>query len=364
MKLNEGKIEWGKRMAFKKLISIYEFSQVNYLFWNKELRSKIKVNTIDKLKMLRKGFHGESKIIYQLSSNNYSNYISDYHRLYSKFINKKYSFILNNKVIFAHTFKDFIKVPRSYALIEKGRIIPLESNLRDFATFIEHLNSNKFGVLKPISGGGGKGVLILKVENGEIYVNNKLTTTEHLKNILESLDDYFYSQFINQSEFSKSFNPTTLNSIRIVTMIDPKTNKAFIPIAVQRIGTNQSAPADNWTQGGISAEINIENGILGKGVTYPFNSNVTWLDKHPDTGLNIEGVKIPEWNKIKETLLDVANKFPYIKYVGWDVVLTEQGVMVIEGNNCSDVNLLQVHRPLLKDHKVRDFYKYHGIIKN
>lgn len=49
-------------------------------------------------------------------------------------------------------------------------------------------------------------------------------------------------------------------------------------------------------------------------------------------------------------------------YVGWDIIVTDDGYKIIEGNNYSDVNLLQIHRPLLADPRVRRFYLYHGII--
>ena len=99
-------------------------------------------------------------------------------------------------------------------------------------------------------------------------------------------------------------------------MIDPIHNNAFIPIAVYRIGTKQSSPADNWTQGGISALIDIETGRIRKGVIYPRNGKKVFLEKHPETGARIEGQLIPNWNKIKEKILNASNKHKYIKYIG------------------------------------------------
>lgn len=88
------------------------------------MRSKIKVDPLKRIKMLLNGFHGESKIIYQLTDDNISSYLSDYRRLKSKFINKRYSYILNNKILFEQIFKNSIKVPDSLAIISKGRIVP------------------------------------------------------------------------------------------------------------------------------------------------------------------------------------------------------------------------------------------------
>lgn len=128
----------------------------------------------------------------------------------------------------------------------------------------------------------------------------------------------------------------------------------FIPIAVYRIGTKQSSPADNWTQGGISALIDIETGRIGKGVIYPRNGKKYFLKNIRKLVQELKGNLIPNWDKIKE-LLNASNKNKYIKYIGWDVVITDEGIKVIEGN-CSDMNLLQVHKPILGDVRVRSFF--------
>lgn len=341
---------------------IYKFLQVIYLFLRNANKRSLRVGIFKKMSMLSKGFFGESNVIYQFNQNNYKDYLSDYKRLKSKFINGRRSDALNDKLIFERIFKDSIKIPKSYALITKGKIIPLDGGIKDTNTLLDYMSRYKNCVIKPVSGGGGHGVILLKMIGDKLYANDKPITIDDLSKRIAQLDNYFISEFIQQGEFSSQFNPSTLNSMRVVTMIDPDTNKAFIPIAVQRIGTNKSAPADNWTQGGISAEIDVESGVIGKGVSYPNDDMLIWHDKHPDTNSDIEGVTVPDWDGIKKSILNVANKHPYIKYVGWDIVLTDDGIMVIEGNNCSDVNLLQIHRPLLKHEKAKKFYKYHDVI--
>jgi Sugar-transfer associated ATP-grasp len=52
-----------------------------------------------------------------------------------------------------------------------------------------------------------------------------------------------------------------------------------------------------------------------------------------------------------------------MNYVGWDIIVTPNGPVVLEGNYFSDVNLLQVHRPLLSDERVHGFYDHHGILQ-
>lgn len=354
----------GELILIDFIIRVYKYAQINYLFWKKEFSSKLKPSFFEWLSMVTKGFHGETKFIYNLSENNPSSYLSDYNRLKTKFINKNSAAILNNKISFERTLKDYVDVPKTLAVVTNGKIIKIddENGIEDLKTLCNYLDRETHAVLKPIGGGGGEGINILKKINNDVYINGKVSTLDELSNKIKTLDDYFISEFINQGSFPTNLYPDTLNSMRIVTMIDPDTSKAFIPIAVQRIGTLVSSPADNWTQGGLSSEIDVDTGLLSKGASYPFKRKVEWHSAHPETGSIIEGKRIPEWDYVKDSILEAANKHPYIKYIGWDVVSTVNGLMVIEGNNYSDMNLLQIHRPLLKDDRVKRFYQYHNII--
>jgi hypothetical protein len=46
------------------------------------------------------------------------------------------------------------------------------------------------------------------------------------------------------------------------------------------------------------------------------------------------------------------------------VVVARDGPVLIEGNNKSDVNLIQAHRPLLANARVRAFYERHGLLRH
>lgn len=57
-----------------------------------------------------------------------------------------------------------------------------------------------------------------------------------------------------------------------------------------------------------------------------------------------------------------STKLPFLPYVGWDIIVTDDGYRVLEGKAFSDVNVLQIHTPLLRDPRVHSFYKAHGIV--
>ena len=47
-------------------------------------------------------------------------------------------------------------------------------------------------------------------------------------------------------------------------------------------------------------------------------------------------------------------------FLGWDVVVTADGIRLLEGNANTGMNVLQVHGPLLSDPRIRRFYESHG----
>jgi len=65
-----------------------------------------------------------------------------------------------------------------------------------------------------------------------------------------------------------------------------------------------------------------------------------------------------------EIVLDLAGHFSHLwQYVGWDIILSSEGVpMVIEGNRATDVDIMQIHEPLLSDPRRRRFYEHHTVI--
>jgi hypothetical protein len=67
----------------------------------------------------------------------------------------------------------------------------------------------------------------------------------------------------------------------------------------------------------------------------------------------------------KKLALDLACYFGDLNYAGWDIYVSPEGPMIIEGNgDLPDPDLIQVHSPLLVSKRVRSqFYKYGMISK-
>lgn len=336
-----------------------------------DLKSNWPLGWLKRFKMWKLGFLSDKYAAYDLKRNENHLYTTDYQEIIARFINYPYSEVLNNKLIFERFYREHIKVPKSYAIIDNGLIYEYRLSDKSYnepktniGPELEKL-AEQYGklVMKPIKGAMGAGVMIVGFAgSGRLAINNKIYDTSALEEILRSFKKYFISEYIEQASYSKNIFPDAMNSMRILTMIDPKENRPFIAAAVKRFGTCKSAPVDNNTIGGISAAIDINTGELSKASQFT-GKEVIWHSKHPDSGATIEGLVIPNWTDIKEQIYNLLTCFPMIKYVGWDIAEQDERIVALEGNNHPQARLLQIHKPLLGDERVVRFYKHHRIIK-
>ena len=45
------------------------------------------------------------------------------------------------------------------------------------------------------------------------------------------------------------------------------------------------------------------------------------------------GMRIPMWDKVLEVVTKAAKRIPQIRYVGWDIAITNSSIEIIEGNH-------------------------------
>ena len=118
-----------------------------------------------------------------------------------------------------------------------------------------------------------------------------------------------------------------VNSMRIITMLD-KDQKPHCMYIVQKIGLNGSIIDNNC----MFSPVDIETGCI----KYPAHSGDTTLaiiyEEHPNTHVKIQGYKIPFVKEAVAMCFEAALKVPQVRYVGWDVAVTEKGPIIIEGN--------------------------------
>ena len=137
-------------------------------------------------------------------------------------------------------------------------------------------------------------------------------------------------ELIKQSEKMASLNPTSVNTVRLLTLLadDGSVIYKYPFIKIGRNGTF----VDNGGAGGLLAMIDEESGIINtKGVAESGES----FTVHPDTSSPIPGFALPDWQGALELGRKLAPITPRVRYIGWDIANTERGWVVVEGNFAS-----------------------------
>lgn len=96
--------------------------------------------------------------------------------------------------------------------------------------------------------------------------------------------------------------------------------------------------ADNFHQGGKGVLVDIETGkLVGNGIDKKLNESENSI-----TNIKFDGFQIPYWEEIKEMVLEAALVNDKVNMVGWDVAISKNGPLIIEGNRGPGFDLVQV----------------------
>ena len=230
-------------------------------------------------------------------------------RMISELNDEKLSYIFDEKNIFDKKFAEFT-----------GREIH-DLAETDFDTFAKFVEGKEYIFAKPNIGESGKGIEKLKTADfkdaKELY--------EYVKKPEKNFG--VVEEVIVQHPQAAKIYPYSLNCLRIVTLV--YNGKPNILYAVFKMGNNGKF-VDNLENGGLACHFDLDKGeITGQGHT----SALINYDAHPATGIKFVGYKLPYMDEIKELVKKAAMVVPEHRYVGWDVCITPDGPLIVEGND-------------------------------
>ncbi len=316
----------------------------------------------------RHGFLSRSAIVYQLDRNDPSLYVSDYRRYLRTrhMVHARLQDIINNKLSTHLLLQNLaIPTPPLFGVYYRGgvHLYPSETRL-EVPEYLAQLPVGERVFMKPLGGAEGKKLYsVHRVEDG-LRINRQHVDIETASRMITAANrPLIIEDLVEQHPSQAELYPETTNTLRLLTMIDLETHEPFIVIAVQRIGSAASGNVDNWTQGGLSARIDLETGTLSKAARLPRGLELEWFSTHPDSGAAIEGSPVPHWPEVKDVVLRAARAISFLEYVGWDVIVGPDGPVVLEANINSGMNVLQVHQPLLADPRVRAYLRERGAVR-
>lgn len=194
-------------------------------------------------------------------------------------------------------------------------------------------------VAKHPTGAAGRSVSIHQVERtgGRLRIDCEdvdLALRKLRKDGKTLLEEYLVQHRVLNEIYSSA-----LNTVRIITFIDD-TGQVEFWAALLRIGNGGSV--DNFDAGGITAQINLETGVVEGPLVLkdPFSRK---LDRtHPLTGAEVLGARLPYWEEGLQLVREAALSNRSVRTVGWDLILLETGPAILEGNDNWDKTHFQL----------------------
>ena len=245
-----------------------------------------------------------------LSATERNSFITDktrwqYYRLMNKEENLE---IFDNKKNAYEVFKAYFKRD----LLE----ISINTDKKEYCDFFD---KHKRVIVKPVQGSGGKGIFVID--------KPQFKTAEEGFNHLQKMNKTFVAEeLIQQTNEMASVHPTTVNTIRVPSVKTKNGVVIFHPFF--RVGCGDSV-VDNAFSGGIFAPVSPDTGAV---ITHGFNEKNQMFVAHPETGIVFKGIQIPRWDEAVDFVKKLANVIDGNNYVGWDIALTDEGWVLVEGN--------------------------------
>ncbi len=221
---------------------------------------------------------------------------------------KEYWHLFDDKAQFNELFKEWI--PRKWLLIGE--------NTNPEELFALCRNSTQL-IGKPLEGSSGQGILKYTAEDWK-------DGPEAFLKKLQADGIGILEEIVIQHPKMASLCPTSVNTCRIATLLGDK--QQGIVYAFLRIGNGKVM--DNVDCGGMAARIDLDSGKL---LTVGADKQGNTFIKHPMTNTSIVGFTIPFWEEAKAMCMKAAEKVPQMRYIAWDVAITEKGPTFIEGNS-------------------------------
>lgn len=202
--------------------------------------------------------------------------------------------------------------------------------------------------VKPCSGQMGEGSFILNRVEHKYGINNnsEYKSDEQIVDLLQK-GDWIVQALISQHPNLQRLYPDSVNTIRLQTVMDADGNVHPFG-AILRVGRNGNV-VDNWAKGGILVGIDMEKGALMKyGFIKPSFGTIV-LTEHPDTKVVFYNYPVPYFREAVLMAIRLHKNLYRCHSIGWDISITPEGPIFIEGNGLWEISMVQIAHGGMKD---------------
>jgi hypothetical protein len=202
--------------------------------------------------------------------------------------------------------------PPTVALVRDGRIEPAQDP------------AGRELVAKPADGEGGDGVVLLGAFADPADLAARLPAEVRQRRGMTVIQPRVAT---HPALADLALN--ALPTVRVVSILDEQ-DRPEVVSATFRFASAPEAAVDNMKAGGLIAGVDLDTGALGPACKgYGGGDYVV----HPVTGAAIVGRALPDWGAVKALCVRAhAEAFADYVLIGWDVAMTPEGPLLIEGN--------------------------------
>lgn len=239
-----------------------------------------------------------------------------FYQLISYLNDEKYEIILHDKLLFNAFYHEYLG--RNYLNLKT-------CSYEEFENFVQ---DRQVIFAKTCVGEGGHGVSRVIIDSN--------TNIKKLYQDLIQKKQFLIEEAIIQCDAVNEINPNAVNCFRVVTLY--KDGEVTILNNAFRINQDQSEIIGCTND--LYFSLN-EEGIIDSNVIDDYG-NI--YKEHPLTKKKFSEVKIPNVKEAFELCKRAALKLPQVRYIGWDIAFTNQGPILIEGNEYPGYGLLQFYK--------------------
>ena len=189
-------------------------------------------------------------------------------------------------------------------------------------------------VIKPTRGSGGKGIMVIDKRVGKNFIKpsgSEVTPGDlrnHVSNVLAGLfslggkRDFALVEYrVTPAKLLTDISFQGAPDVRVVML------HGYPVMAMLRASTKESDGRSNLHQGAVGIGIDIATGMSVRAIHH--GKSIT---HHPDLGIGLIGVQIPDWDVILEMAV-TCQEMTGLGYLGVDIMLDEdKGPLMIEVN--------------------------------
>lgn len=215
--------------------------------------------------------------------------------------------------------------PRTVAVIEPAGVTWIGQ--RETEPLDAILGRDLDGFCKPIGGISGRGTMAVRIEAGAVSIDDEPAMLGDLRDRLDGRS--LLQERVVQHEAFARLNPTSLNTLRIVTVLDEGAARVFN--AHVRMGRGGRV-TDNANGGGIVVDVDPASG-RAKSDGLVWVGAERWVPAHPETGVVFADLVLPRVPEAVDLACRFHEDLPHVHTVGWDVAMTPDGPLVVEAND-------------------------------